>query len=264
MKGGLWIRLSTRSAVGGGPEPCCPGFLGWSHCSLTGGRRGLLRPLEALGSIGSFLFADRVEKVRRRQGLLRNRYSEKVDRYERELRTKLRKWLDDELLAKRVKTHIRDLRTTTDAKFGTANAQRALVWALNKEQKRLHRVLLCKALGHLGRTEVTSMVRDVARVPGTMMLVVDPGTAFPKDVKTELQFLLRENIRFIVNTQNMKSILRQVIGLKCELRAIGIEREIQVAHVPIGELDASSLDRVHCAQQLTELHVMKSARRHER
>ena len=214
-----------------------------------------------VGRIGLSLLADQAEKVRRRQELLQNRYSEEVDRYEHELRLQLRSWIDGELLAKGVMVHISELRAASDAKFITANAQRRLAWALNGAQKRLHRILLCKALGQLGQIELTSIVRDVARVPGTIVLVVDPGTTFPKDVKSELQALLRENIRFIENTGNVKSTLRQAIGLKCELRDISIEREIQVAHVPIHELDASSVARVHLAQQLTELHVMKSTRR---
>ena len=211
-----------------------------------------------VGWIGSLLFDDRAEKVRRRQKLLRNRYSKEVDRYERELLVKLRNWLDHELLAKCVRVHIRDLSAATDAKFKTADAQRALVWALNREQKRLHRLLFCRALGQLGRSDLASMIRDVARVPGTMMLVVDRGTVFPKDMRGQLRTLLRENIRFIVNTENMKSILRQAIEVDCELRDIGIEKEIQVAHVPIGDLDASGLGRVHLAQQLTELQVVRS------
>ena len=103
-------------------------------------------------------------------------------------------------------------------------------------------------------------VRDVARIPGfAVMLLLEPGTTFPNDVRRRLQRLLHEQVWFVVDTGRRSSMLCQAIGIRQpdERRRVSVEERIQIAHVPVGVLDVTRVARIRLAQQLTELHVMK-------
>ena len=210
-----------------------------------------------LGRLLGGLFEDREEKVSRQREKLSKTLHAYVERLDRELRSDLHEWLNKNVVEP-VKAHLSGLQTTANSKFILANTQRTLAWTLNRERKKLHRLLLCKALHQLGDGQHINLIRDIARVPGTaMMLVVDPGTRFPDSIRRALQDILTERIWFVVNT-NQKSIVRQALRLECDFREINIEERIRVAHVPVAELDATGRARVDLTQQLTELHVMKS------
>ena len=89
------------------------------------------------------------------------------------------------------------------------------------------------------------------------MLLIEPNTTFPMDVRKKLEEMLGEKVWFVINTRDQASILAQAIGRDCDRNKVSIERDIQVAHVPVGDLDAVGISRIRLAQQLTELHVMK-------
>ncbi len=214
--------------------------------------------LGLLGRLLGGLFEDREKKASRQQENLSKRLHAHVERLDRDLRSDLYGWLAKSVVEP-VEAHVRGLQTAAHSKFILANAQRTLAWTLNRERKILHRLLLRNALHHLGDGQHIDLIRDVARVPGTaMMLVVDPGTHFPNSIRRELQDILTEKIWFVVNT-NQKSIVRQALRLECDFREINIEERIRVVHVPVADLDATGRARVELTQQLTELHVMKSA-----
>lgn len=90
------------------------------------------------------------------------------------------------------------------------------------------------------------------------MLLIEPKTKFPEDVRRDLEKLLGEKVWFVVNTRNKVSILTQAIGRDCDPRKVSIESNIQMAHVSVDDLDSVGISRIRLAQQLTELHVMKS------
>lgn len=140
-----------------------------------------------------------------------------------------------------------------------ADSQRKLAWVLNKHQKHLHRILIDKALGQLGHKDCENLILDIARVPGlAIMLLIEPKIKFPEDVRRDLEKLLGEKVWFVINTRNKVSILAQAIGRDCDRSKVSIESNIQMAHVPVDDLDAVGISRIRLAQQLTELHVMKS------
>lgn len=237
LSGGLML---AAVILGSGP-------LGWAAAAVG-----------AVGWLVSLFLDDREAKASRQRDKLASRLNKNVDQIERGLRKGLGDWFHQRLLREQVDVLVDDLSTITAGLFQLADAQRTLAWTLNKEQKELHRTLLRAALTQLGHPEVDELALDVARVPGlAVMLLIDPGTRIPGEVRSGLEDLLGERIWFVVNTGDRVSTLSQAIGKACERRRVSIEDKIQVAHVPIGDLDTVGLSRIRLAQQLTELHVMR-------
>jgi len=211
-----------------------------------------------IGILLSWLFEDHEAKARRQRDKLTKRLNKNVDKIERSLRKGLYDWLYQKLLREQVDVLIDDFNTITAGLFQLADTQRMLSWTLNKELKKLHRMLLRAALEQLGRPELEGLVLDAARVPGlAIMLLIDPGTRFPGEVRRGLEKLLGEHVWFVINTRDRVSMMTQAIGRDCERRKVGIEDKIQIAHVPIANLNAVGISRIRLAQQLMELHVMK-------
>lgn len=221
--------------------------LGWAAAAVA-----------VVGSLFSWFFEDHEEKVRKQRKELTKRLNKGVDRMEHNLRKKLRDWFEKDLFQKQIESLLGDLSAVTRVLFVLADAQRELAWTLNREQKKLHQKLLFEALTQLDQPQLMNLVRDVARVPGlATMLVIDPKTTFPMDTRKALGNLLGEKIWFVRDTTDRISILKQAIGRDCDPRRIRIEKNIQIAHVPVGELDAVGRARIFLAQQIAELHVMK-------
>ena len=242
-----WGTLLLSSGLGLTALILASGPLGWA----AGG-------VAIVGRLVSFLFEDREIKARRQRKELAKRLNENVDDIERRLRQGLEDWFKYKLVQEQVRVLIGDLRTITSALFELADVQRNLAWTLNREQKKLHRSLLREALNQIGSPELLDLFLDVARIPGSaMMLVIAPGTVIPDSVRARLKNLLRERIWVVVNTGNRVFTLCQAIGRACDRRRVSLEEQIQVAHVPIPEASAELRGRIRLAQQLTELHVMR-------
>lgn len=221
--------------------------LGWAASAVA-----------VMGGLFSFFFDDHEEKARKRSNKLAKRLKKNVDKIEHNMRGKLQHWFEQGLLESQIKGLLIDLSDVTNGLFALADRQRSLAWTLNREQKNLHRELLLEALGQLDQPDLIDLILDVARMPGfATMLIIKPGTMFPVDTRRDLENLLGEKIWFVLNTGSKVSILKQAIGRGCDPRRIKIEEDIQIAHVPVRELDAVGLSRIRLAQQLTELHVMK-------
>ena len=212
-----------------------------------------------VGRFLSWLFEDREEKARKQRKKLESKLKHNVSKIERNLQKELGDWFDQDLLKKQVNVLLRDFQPIISSTLELADRQRDLAWRINKQQKELHRTLLNEALEQLGHRDSGNLILDVARTPGlAIMLLIEPKTTFPEDVRRDLKKMLGENIWFVVNTRYKKSILSQAIGRDCDPSKVSIESKIQVAHVPVGQLDAIGISRIQLAQQLTELHVMKS------
>ena len=236
---------------------------------LTGGTAAVAAAAAAaaVSLIGSFLprwfedrgwIEDRESKARKQREKLTEQLRRDVDRIGRNLRKKLGDWFHQDLLKKQVYVLRGELDTVTSAVLKLADTQRNLAWALNNQQKRLHRTLLHEALMQLGHEDSRNLISDIARVPGqAIMLLIEPKTTFPEDVRKDLEKLVGEKVWFVINTHNQVSILTQAIGRGRDRRKVSIESKIRVAHVPIDNLDTVSISRGRLAQQLTELHVMR-------
>ena len=236
------------------------GGLGIAAAILASGPLGWIAAGVALvGRFFSWLFEDREEKARKQRKKLESKLKSNVSKIERNLQKELGDWFDQDLLKKQVNVLLRDFQPIISSTLELADRQRDLAWRINKQQKELHRTLLNEALEQLGHRDSGNLILDVARTPGlAIMLLIEPKTTFPEDVRRDLKKMLGENIWFVVNTRYKKSILSQAIGRDCDPSKVSIESKIQVAHVPVGQLDAVGISRIQLAQQLTELHVMKS------
>ena len=212
-----------------------------------------------IGWLFSWLFEDREAKARKQRTDLENKLKSDVNKIRRNLQKQLGDWFHQDLLKKQVSVLLYEFSAITSKVFKLADSQRNLAWELNKHQKRLHRILIDKALGQLGHKDCGNLVLDIARVPGlAIMLLIDLKTKFPEDVRRDLEKLLGEKVWFVINTQKKVSILAQAIGRGCDPSKVSIESKIQVAHVSVDDLNAVGISRIRLAQQLTELHVMKS------
>ena len=207
-------------------------------------------------SIFSLFFDAREEKARKQRAQLESKLKRNVSKIERNLKKELYGFLNR--MENQVYVRLNEFRVVTSKLFTLADAQRELAWTLNKHQKSLHRILINEALVQLGHKDRRDLILDIARVPGlAIMFLIEPKTEFPEDLRRNLEKMLGEKIWFVINTRNKISILSQAIGRDSDPAKIGIESDIQVAHVPVGELDAVGISRIRLAQQLTELHVMK-------
>lgn len=209
-----------------------------------------------IAGIFSFFFDDGEEKARKQRAQLESKLKRNVSKIERNLKKELYGFLN--LMEKQVYVRLNEFNVVTSKLFRLADAQRDLAWTLNKHQKSLHRILINEALVQLGHKDSRDLIRDIARVPGlAIMFLIEPKTTFPEDLRRNLEKMLGEKVWFVKNTRNKISILSQAIGRDCDPAKIGIESDIKVAHVPVGELDAVGISRIRLAQQLTKLHVMK-------
>ena len=209
-----------------------------------------------VGGLLSWLFEDREEKARKQRDELESKLKDNISKIEGDLR----KELGDKftLIKKQVNIFIDESQTIISNTLKLADSQRNLAWIINKGQKELHRILLNKALEQLGQRDNGDLILDIARVPGlAIMLIIDPKTTLPEDVRRDLEKMLGEKVWFVIDTGNKTSTLAQAIGHDCAQSRIRIESKTQVAHVPVGQLDAVGISRVKLAQQLTELHVME-------
>jgi hypothetical protein len=212
----------------------------------------------ATGWLISWFFDDREKKARRAREKLTKRLLGNIDKMERKLQKGLDNWFHQELLQKQVYVFLNDLEAITSGLFELADAQRTLAWTLNERQKALERTLVEEALVHLEAEDLKDSIVDIARVPGqATMFLIAPNTTFPDQDRKKLEYLLDEQIWFVIDTKNRFSILAQAIGRDCDRNRIRIEEKIHVAHVPLDDLNRVTKARVRLAQQLTGLHVMR-------
>lgn len=230
-----------------------------SGLALFGGPAGwmIAAAVGVIGTIFSWFFEDKEEKARRARHELAQRIFNSINEMERSLKTTLRSWFEQELLNKSIHSLFRELDTITSMLVTLADSQRELAWTLNNRQKALALNLVTEALRQLGAENVKNAINDVARIPGVAtMLLIQPGSKIPKEVKEKLQNLLEENIWFVVDTRDPASLLSQAIGRDCDENGIGIEEKIRVAHVAVRKLGQDTKYRIRLAQQLTGLHIM--------
>ncbi|WP_284035618.1 GTPase [Neobacillus sp. 114] len=236
LSGGIGL---AAVIIGSGP-------LGWAAAGV-----GLA------GWLISLLFDDREKKARKRRVKLSKALYDNIDKIEKNLKRQLHNWLNNEVLSKQINMLLNDFGVVTSSIFELADAQRTLAWKLNLRQKELGHSLIEEALRNCNGAGMEYHIRDLARIPGfATIFLVAPDTYFPDDLKKGLRYLLDESIWFVIDTGNQKSILSQAIGRGCDRNKISIEAKLNVAHIPLNDIDAMTLMRVKLAQQLTGLHVM--------
>lgn len=222
------------------------GPLGWAAAAVS-----------LAGSILTRLFDDREEKLRSARKKLSGQLDADIERMEKDLRGRLNDWFFGVLLKSQVDVLVNDLDAVTGALFKLADSQRLLAMSLDDRQKDLARTIVEEALRHLGRERSMEQFRGMARIPGvSTMLLIDPGTRVPRDVRKRLERLLGEKILFAVETNNAVSLIGQAVGPECDRRKINIEERIRVAHLNHEHIGPQTRSRIRLARQLTGLHVV--------
>lgn len=211
-----------------------------------------------IGWLGSLFFDDREKKVRHAREALSKKLNDNIDKMESNLKRQFRNWFFEELIKKQVDVLLNDISTIGSALFELADAQRNLAWTLNKRIKYLSKILVEEGLKQVNAVGMEHHIRDIARVPGcAIMFLIAPETTFPEKIKIEIEQLLGEQIWFVIDNGNPKSILSQAIGRGCDRNTISIEFKLKIVHIPLDELNLLTLTRVQLAQQLTGLHITK-------
>ena len=171
---------------------------------------GLWAAVTLAGSLvpALFHFKDRKEKAQKQRAELKDKLESDVERIENDLKDKLGDCFSRGTLDEQVHAHLDELSSIVSNVSALADVQRKLAWKVNEQQKDLNRALLDEALGHLGHEDCGNLVLDVARVPGqAMLLLIEPGTTLPEDVRRNLEKLLQEKICCTRNTPDKAAIL---------------------------------------------------------
>lgn len=215
-----------------------------------------------LGWLGSFLFKDRDKKIRDARRKLEDRLSDNLDKLGEELNKKMKKVLLDDIIKKQLGETTETLREMVNSMFVLSDIQFQLAKELNYKLSEMNQAVLIEALKYCDYSGLEQYITDVVRIPGNaMFIMLEDGTRFPDDARRALSHLLKEQVWFIFNTNNTKSILSQAIGRRCNRENIHIQyidNQPRIAHISnIDELDANTKNRIRLAQQLTELLVMR-------
>ena len=227
---------------------------------LISGPVGLIATVgvSLVGFLGSFFFKSRENKAvdarRKWEGKLNNH----IDKTIRSLRKQMLDLFYNELLTKRLYSVANDINAVIDSLFQLSEVQKNLGWRLNSKLKEINKMLIIEALSFVGANGLEWHIRDLARIPGNAIMIrLDDGKRFPDDIKRNLSALLKEQVWFVFHNENLKVLLTRAIGHGCVRNSISIEHKLKIAHVPLSELDALTINRVRLAQQLTELLITK-------
>ena len=179
-----------------------------------------------------------------------------------DLKKKMLDVLYNELLKKQLYPTLNAIDETINSVFMLSKTQQDFAKVLNAKLNEMNRVLITEALDYTGFSGLEWSITNVVRIPGNaMMIVLEDGMRFPHDARKALFYILKEQVWFVFNTNNLKSILTQAIGKGCDKSSIRIQYindEPRIAHISnMDVLDANTFNRVRLAQQLTELLIMK-------
>jgi GTP-binding protein EngB required for normal cell division len=215
-----------------------------------------------VGWLGSFLFTDREKQILDARKKLEKKLIAHLDKLIKDLKKKMLEVLYNELLKKQLYPTLNAIDEIINSVFTLSKTQQDFAKALNTKLNEMNKVVITEALDYTGFSGLEWHITNVVRIPGNaMMIVLEDGKRFPNDARKALSYILKEQVWFVFNTNNLKSILTQAIGKGCDKDSIRIQcinNEPRIAHISnIDVLDANTFNRVRLAQQLTELLIMK-------
>lgn len=215
-----------------------------------------------VGWLGSFLFSDREKKVLDARKKLERKLITHLDKMINNLKKKMLDVLYNELLKKQLYPTLNQISKIINSVFMLSKTQQDFAKVLNAKLNEMNKIVITEALDYMGFSGLEWHIANVVRIPGNaMMIVLEDGKRFPEDARKALSYILKEQVWFVFNTNNLKSILKQAIGKGCDKGSIRIQYindEPRIAHIAnIDVLDANTFNRVRLAQQLTELLIMK-------
>ena len=216
----------------------------------------------ALGWLGNLLFKDYESKAKNAREELERKLTDHINKMMTSLRKTMKNVLYDELLKKYMNPMEATMNEIGLSLFTLSDAQHKFAKRLNGELEETNKLVVTEALAYEGYEGLEYHINSLARIPGyAVMIVLDDGKRFPDDARNALRRLLKEQIWFVFQKDNLKSMLSQAIGKGCERREIRIQEisgEPRIAHIPMLEtVDAYTRNRIRMAQQLTGLLIMK-------
>ncbi len=215
-----------------------------------------------LGWLGNLLFKDYESKAKNARKELEKKLTDHINK----MITGLRKTMKDVLYRELLKKYMYPMETAMNdvvsSLFALSQVQHTFAKQLNSKLMETNRLVITEALAYEGYEGLEYHINRIARIPGyAVMIVLDDGKRFPDDAKYALRNLLKEQIWFVFQKDNLKSMLGQAIGYRCnrnEIRIQEINGEARIAHIPMLEtVDAYTWNRIRMAQQLTGLLIMK-------
>lgn len=216
----------------------------------------------ALGWLGKLLFKDYESKVKNARKELERKLTNHIDKMMNGLRKTMKSVLYDELLKKYMNPMEVTMNEVVSSLFALSDVQYIFAKRLNGKLEETNKLVVTEALAYEGYEGLEYHINSLARIPGyAVMIVLDDGKRFPDDARNALRNLLKEQIWFVFQKANLKSMLGQAIGKGCErseIRIQDINGEPRIAHIPVLETaDAYTRNRIRMAQQLTGLLIMK-------
>ena len=216
----------------------------------------------ALGWLGKLLFTDYEVKAKNARKELERKLTNHINKMMTSLRKTIKNVLHDELLKKNMNPMETTMNDIASSLFALSNVQHMFAKRLNGKLEETNMLVVKEALAYEGYEGLEYHINNLARIPGyAVMIVLDDGKRFPDDARNALRNLLKEQIWFVFQKDNLQSMLGQAIGKgleRNEIRIHEINGEPRIAHIPILEtVDAYTRNRIRMAQQLTGLLIMK-------
>lgn len=242
ISGGLSIAAVITNLCGA----VCAGPLGWAALAVAG-----------VGVLFSFLFRDKNKKIADARRALEAKLLENVDTICKNVASTLHSCLQ-EIEEKRVDALCKEMQRILNVIFSLANEQRALAWSINSRILDINKEMLQAAFISTGFDGLQYHVKQVARIPGQIMLLELPtGRRFPDDCKEKVKNITGEEIQFVSEADSKWFLLSKIFGNSIDRKTIKIEEKIGVAHIPIDKKNLFLTKRARLAQQLTELLITK-------
>lgn len=213
-----------------------------------------------IGWLGSLLFGNRENEIRDARRKLERKLDKHIDKMMKSVKKQMLDVFYSELLKKQLYPTVDLIDDTISAMFDLSETQQRLAKELNNKIIEINTTVVNEALKYKGFNNIH--VEKVARIPGVAMLIIlRDGDKFSDDAKNELHFLLKEQVWFVFQTDNLKQMLIRSVGRGISRDSISIEYiedEPHIAHISeINLKNTNLLTRIRLAQQITALLIMK-------
>ena len=219
-----------------------------------------------IGSLSSFLFSDREKQVRDARQKLEKKLSDHIDKMVINTRKRMLDVLYNDLLKKQLYPMIHTIDEVISSIFTLSTTQREFAIALNNKLREINLTIIKEALAYLGYEGLEWHILSITRIPGyAVMISLEYGKVFPNDAAKALSRLLKEKLWYIIQNDNIKSMLLQAIWSKVDRLSIDtqsikiqcIDGAPRIAHIPfLDVVDSNTRNRIRMAQQITELLIM--------
>lgn len=215
-----------------------------------------------LCKVGGMIENDYDNKIAYARRELENHIQKYNDKTINTLDRRMRNYLNKKIIRKYIKRSTYMLNQSVNSVFTLSDMQYDIAIILNKSLQNINNNLIKYALEYLDDTESIEQVINVARVPGSaIMITLNYGELFNKKTRILLSNLLKEQVFFVIKNNNQQSMLYQAIGKGIKIQKINVQEikeKPRIAHITCADsINQSTTNRIRLAQQVTELLIMK-------